>query len=123
MAKVVPVGLGTFLQIIKWLLIWIVFITALTVASIALEDNLKYELRKVEIYELVLNGNIIEHRPFTYEKRSYLYVPNTCPTKYYLVNANSLYVERIVEQQMGVPGYCFIYYSHYDGVLLIPKSR
>jgi hypothetical protein len=120
MEKVIPVGLGTFLQIIKWLLIWIVLITVLTVASIAIEDNSEYELKRVEIYELVINGNIIEHqRPF----RSNLDTQNTCPTKYYLVNANSLYVEQIVEQQMGVPAYCFIYYPHYYGVLLIPKSR
>ena len=119
MDKAVPVGLGTFLQIIKWLLIWFVLITVLTVASIAIEDNSEYEIRRVEIYELVINDNIIEHQiPF----RSNLDAQNTCPNKYYLVNSNLLYIDQIVEEQMRIPSYCFIYYPHYDGVLLIPRQ-
>ncbi|GEM_PF-4447565 len=124
MEKAVPVGLGTFLQIIKWLLIYFVLATALAVVSIPVEDNPDYKFsRRVEIEELIIKGNIIGDKiPFIYDKSNNLDGKHPCPNKYYLVNSNSLYIDQIVEEQMGIPSYCFNYYRHYEGVLLIPKQ-
>lgn len=123
MDKAVPVGLGTFQKIAGWLLIGVLFITTLTVASVIL-DNPDYQFsRQVEIEELIIKGNIIGDKiPFIYDKSNNLDGKYPCPNKYYLVNANSLGIEQIVQDQMGIPSYCFNYYPHYEGVLLIPKK-